>query len=103
MKRARVSGKPIENAIVDAMAITDAEAPIVTDRKRQPRARPRPPRRRERPAVSRSRRESPLRARRKRTASSTGRCTVPAMMVGLCPVTTDRWRFQDGRACAAWV
>jgi type I restriction enzyme M protein len=40
MKRARVSGKPIENAIVDAMAITDAEAPIVTDRKGNPEPDP---------------------------------------------------------------
>ena len=36
MKRAGVSGKPIENAIVDAMAITDPEAPTVTGAKGHP-------------------------------------------------------------------
>ena len=36
MKRAGVSGKPIENAIVDAFALTDPAAPIVTDGKGSP-------------------------------------------------------------------
>ena len=36
MKRAGVSGKPVENAIVDAFDITDPDAPIVTDAKGNP-------------------------------------------------------------------
>ncbi len=33
MKQAGVKGKPVENAIVDAFAVTDPEAPVVTDAK----------------------------------------------------------------------
>ena len=36
MKRAGASGKPIENAIVNAFAIPDPEAPVVTDTKGDP-------------------------------------------------------------------
>jgi type I restriction enzyme M protein len=36
MKRAGVSGKPIENAIVDAFAIPDPEAPTITDGRGNP-------------------------------------------------------------------
>ncbi|MEZ5342009.1 MAG: hypothetical protein R2706_11350 [Acidimicrobiales bacterium] len=64
---AGLRGKPIENAIVDALAIADPDAPIVTDPngKLQPDADP--PRRRERAALRRRRRPHPLRARRHRT------------------------------------